>query len=122
MGNEQSLHPTTSVPSSTVTASSVCSSDSHWENKEWNKQYNWLNNTWNTHTHSVRSLLEYATDGEQVNSHRFIAHNQSSFLKTWKKISNLMKPSIVILDFAENYSYVVQDAAIIGWTLKLPFI
>ena len=45
---------------------------------------------------------------DKLNSHSYIAKAQSSHLKLWKEIidENLI---IVLVDFSENYTFVVQD-------------
>ena len=50
------------------------------------------------------------TEVDKLTSHHFIAKHQSQHLSTLKQ--NLQfNEAIMILDFAENYSFVVQDAA-----------
>ena len=62
-----------------------------------------------------KPLLEFVSDLvkkiENLTSHRFIAKHQSRYLEDLKENS---RPGevITILDFAENYSFVVQDAAL----------
>jgi hypothetical protein len=63
------------------------------------------------HSKSLDEFIEtlvHRTD--QLTSHHYIAKHQSAFLSNLKQE---LKPgeAIIILDFAENYSFVVQDAA-----------
>ena len=65
------------------------------------------------HTH-VKPLPEYieilVQKLEKLASHHFIARNQADYLRSLK--SRLTdQEAIILLDFAENYSFVVQDAA-----------
>ena len=41
--------------------------------------------------------------------HRFISEAQSNFLK-YKKETVSQNEAIILLDFAENYSFIIQDA------------
>ena len=46
----------------------------------------------------------------ELTEHHFIAKNQSEFLRV-KKVSLKFDEAVLIPDFAENYSFVVQDCA-----------
>ena len=46
----------------------------------------------------------------ELTEHHFIAKKQSEFLRV-KKVSLKFDEAVLILDFAENYSFVVQDYA-----------
>jgi len=47
---------------------------------------------------------------ESLTTHHYIAHNQSAYLSHLK--DNLPEDEcIILLDFAENFSFVIQDAA-----------
>jgi hypothetical protein len=61
-------------------------------------------------TESLQEFVkEVADQMEVLRTHNFIAKSQSSFLSLCKE--NLKEgEAIVLLDFAENYSFVVQDA------------
>ena len=56
------------------------------------------------------TLLPYCQMLYKLTEHHFIAKNQNQYLKSLKAS---LKPNecIIILDFAENFSFVVQDAA-----------
>ena len=67
--------------------------------------------TLHTHTKELPEFLETLVQKtEKLISHHFIANSQTQFLRSLK--SNLRDTEmVVLLDFAENYSFVVQDAA-----------
>ena len=44
---------------------------------------------------------------EKLTSHSYISHAQTSYYKKRKDVDD--QSAIVLLDFAENYSFVVQD-------------
>ena len=71
----------------------------------------------------ISELLEILVqDIDKLTTHHFIAKNQSNYLKYLKEI---LKPNeaIIILDFNENYSFIVQDGgASFVRILKLSFV
>ena len=55
------------------------------------------------------AYIRYKDAIDSLSQHHFVAKSQSSYLHTLKK--NLPQDTaIVLLDFAENYSFLIQDA------------
>lgn len=63
-----------------------------------------------TQVESTEEFLDSFVEHMSVlTKHHFIAKSQSKYLKD-KKLALLQEECIVLLDFAENYSFIVQDA------------
>ena len=59
-------------------------------------------------TASVQEFIQTACNSfESLRQHHFIAKAQSSYLRTLKDLEG--DQAVIMLDFAENYSFVVQD-------------
>jgi hypothetical protein len=77
-------------------------------------------------TSSFQDFLDTLTEKlDKLTSHHFIAKHQSSYLAQLKNDIH-QNEAVVILDFAENYSFLIQDAAqgfdFTGRTLRPLFI
>ena len=67
--------------------------------------------TLNTYTKSLPDLIEVIlSKTEKLVSHDYIARSQEDFLRNLKQSAKETE-MIALLDFAENYSFMVQDAA-----------
>ena len=61
-------------------------------------------------TNPIAEFLEMLIQEiDQLTTHHYVARNQSNYLKHLK-VTLEPKQAIIILDFAENYSFIVQDA------------
>ena len=73
----------------------------------------WISTDKTTLEESIKPISEYLDiliqEIEKLTTHHFTAKSQSNYLENLKET---LKPNeaINILDFAENYSFVVQDA------------